>query len=252
MADIFQNSNKIEDELINVGSDRACVIVGAALLEDVLRALLAEYFTHKADSNKLFDHSGALGTFSAKIELSFHLGLISDYEYKLLNKIRDIRNRFAHRTCMSSFQDDPGIKDEITAVLTINDKLWFRLKLVHADEALVKISSDNPWKREYVKCILWLRLALYHRIIHARHTIPEPVTPFVDSLDMQEFLCNSVESWINRCNIKMQDLREMRNFASENNGSQELASNIETNISLCKNKLRRIKNTFLFVRKLRN
>ena len=56
MADIFQNSNKIEDELINVGSDRACVIVGAALLEDVLRALLAEYFTHKADSNKLFDH----------------------------------------------------------------------------------------------------------------------------------------------------------------------------------------------------
>ncbi len=241
MADIFQNSNKIEDELINVGSDRACVIVGAALLEDVLRALLAEYFTHKADSNKLFDHSGALGTFSAKIELSFHLGLISDYEYKLLNKIRDIRNRFAHRTCISSFQDDPSIKDEITAVLTINDKLWFRLKLVHADEALVKIPSDNPWKREYVKCILWLRLALYHRIIHARHTVPEPVLPFIDALDMQEFLCDSVESWINRCNIKMQDLREMRNLVLENNGNQETVSDIETNISLCEKQIKRSK-----------
>ena len=139
---------------------------------------------------------------------------------------------------MSSFQDDPGIKDEITAVLTINDRLWFRLKLVHADEALVKIPSDNPWKREYVKCILWLRLALCHRIIHARHIVPEYVTPFTDALDMQEFLCDSCESWINRCNIQIQDLREMRDFLRKNNGNQETVSDIETNISLCEKQIK--------------
>lgn len=236
-----------QNELLTIGSDRACVIVGVALLEDKLRMLLGEYLPRKHDNSSLFESYGVLGTFKAKIELSYRIGLISEHEYKLLNRVRNIRNSFAHDTGISSFEKAQSIQD-ITDQLKIEDKLWFSLKLenLNIDNQLNTLDS-NPRRKEYVKCVLWLQWAMSSRIIHAKHTVPEPVLPFIDALDMQEFLCDSVKSWINRCNIKMQDLREMRNFVLENNGNQETVSDIETNISLCEKQIKKSKE-FLAVR----
>jgi DNA-binding MltR family transcriptional regulator len=44
----------------------------------------------------LFDASGSLGTFSAKIDLAYSLGIYGEKTYRELNMIRKIRNEFAH------------------------------------------------------------------------------------------------------------------------------------------------------------
>lgn len=78
-------------------SDRSAAIVAGAFLDGVLQELLCEFLiSGSSDQNKLFEGMGALATFSAKIEMSFRLGLISKGEHRTLNFIRGIRNDFAH------------------------------------------------------------------------------------------------------------------------------------------------------------
>lgn len=226
-----------QNELLTTGSDRACVIVGVALLEDKLRMLLGEYLPRKHDNSSLFESYGVLGTFKAKIELSYKIGLISEHEYKLLNRVRNIRNSFAHDTSISSFEKAQSIQD-ITDQLKIEDKLWFSLKLenLNIDNQLNTLDS-NPRRKEYVKCVLWLQWAMSYRIIHARHTIPEPVLPFIDALDMQEFLCDSYKNWIARCNRTLEDLQKDYDLVLSIDESSELLSKIEKNISSCKKQI---------------
>jgi hypothetical protein len=47
---------------------------------------------------RLFDGYGPLSSFSAKIEVAFALGFITEMERRYLHAIRDIRNQFAHST----------------------------------------------------------------------------------------------------------------------------------------------------------
>lgn len=78
-------------------SDRAAVIVCAALLEDGLtRAIQSTLHRDKAVLEKLFRPSGPLGSFSAKIDLAFAMGLYSKEIHKDLVTIKNIRNEFAH------------------------------------------------------------------------------------------------------------------------------------------------------------
>lgn len=199
--------------------------------------LLGEYLPRKHDNSSLFESYGVLGTFKAKIELSYKIGLISEHEYKLLNRVRNIRNSFAHDTSISSFEKAQSIQD-ITDQLKIEDKLWFSLKLenLNIDNQLNTLDS-NPRRKEYVKCVLWLQWAMSYRIIHARHTIPEPVLPFIDALDMQEFLCDSYKNWIARCNRTLEDLQKDYDLVLSIDESSELLSKIEKNISSCKKQI---------------
>lgn len=78
-------------------SDRAAAIVAGAFLDELLQNLLCAFFIKGTSSTKkLFEGTGALATFSAKIEMSFRLGLISECEHRTLTTIRVIRNDFAH------------------------------------------------------------------------------------------------------------------------------------------------------------
>lgn len=76
-------------------SDRACAVLGAAVLDrivgDLLRAAMAEG-TPKA----LFEGYGPLASFSARIDVCLGLGIISLDECRDLHLIRKIRNTFAH------------------------------------------------------------------------------------------------------------------------------------------------------------
>ena len=62
-------------------TDRSCVIVAAAFIDDMLEMLLKSFLTEssKTDNSDLFENNGALSTFSSKIKLSYRLGLISPY-----------------------------------------------------------------------------------------------------------------------------------------------------------------------------
>jgi DNA-binding MltR family transcriptional regulator len=91
-------------EDIENSSDRAAAIVAAAFLEDHLAIALKRHF-HQDEKilNETFRSSGPLGSFSAKINMAFLVGLCSKEACKELHTIKDIRNEFAHKGLTRDF-----------------------------------------------------------------------------------------------------------------------------------------------------
>jgi hypothetical protein len=83
-------------------------LIAAAFLDDALRSLLQSYFVDDAQiSERLFGTDRPLSTFSAKITLSYAVGLISAEDQRELHFIRRIRNEFAPTRRQLSFQTVP-------------------------------------------------------------------------------------------------------------------------------------------------
>ena len=74
-------------------SDRACAVLGAALLDSRLEGLYRRRLRDLADE---LLSSGPLGPFSARIKLAHALAWIGELVYRDLETIRSIRNDFAH------------------------------------------------------------------------------------------------------------------------------------------------------------
>jgi Mannitol repressor len=75
-------------------SDRACAVLGAALLDSRLECLYARRL--RGFREELLAGNGPLSTFSARIRLARALAWIDEDVYFDLNQIRSIRNEFAH------------------------------------------------------------------------------------------------------------------------------------------------------------
>lgn len=81
-------------EALAADSDHAC----AALAGSALDALLTELFLGRmtaATPSSLFEGTGALATFSAKVDVSFGLGWISGAERADLHVVREVSGLFA-------------------------------------------------------------------------------------------------------------------------------------------------------------
>lgn len=90
---LFRIREELEKE-----SDRGCALVSAAYLENELSILLKIFFIDQGkDTTKvLFDFNGPVGTFSAKIKMANALGLLPTEIKTELERLRSIRNDFAH------------------------------------------------------------------------------------------------------------------------------------------------------------
>lgn len=97
-------------------SDRGCVIVGAAILDDFLKDQISAVFGSNGMSNryitKAFDGSGPLANFSSKILIARGFGLIHDEVFEDMMAIRKLRNEFAHTAYNASF-DNPNVVQKI-------------------------------------------------------------------------------------------------------------------------------------------
>jgi DNA-binding MltR family transcriptional regulator len=90
--------------------DRSCAILGASYVEFLLEQALRDVFVQDEEAQQqLLSDRGPLGTFSAKIELAYCLGLITKDERDDLNLIRKVRNDFAHKLKSLNFMND-GIR----------------------------------------------------------------------------------------------------------------------------------------------
>lgn len=107
---------EIFDETINYvlqelrgESERACAIVGAAYLDGIFEKILEEYLLENKDAYKdLLSSKNAnspLSSFSARIIVSYGIGLINKNQKEAFHLIRKIRNLFAH-DIMLKFSDD--------------------------------------------------------------------------------------------------------------------------------------------------
>lgn len=97
-------------EALKNESDRGCVIVAAAFIEDALEVLLRASMSRqrsvvKETIDPLFKGIGPLSSSWAKAELCRANKLIPEWLYKDLAKIRDLRNQFAHTYRPASFGD---------------------------------------------------------------------------------------------------------------------------------------------------
>ena len=103
---IFETHEKLWAAIreIEGGPDRSTALVGGSFVESALSKALISHMHHdKKITEELFRPTGALGTFATKIRMGKLTGLYGDAALKDLNIIKDIRNDFAHKPEVNSF-----------------------------------------------------------------------------------------------------------------------------------------------------
>ncbi len=117
-------------EEIEAQTDRGAAIIGAALVDDVLaRAILGKFIPLSSSKKKaLFGGSGPLGTYEAKIDLAYALGLLTDVMAADLKLIGTIRNKFAHRPTAIEFsgKDIADLCSNLKTSQIDKDEDWVR------------------------------------------------------------------------------------------------------------------------------
>ena len=124
----FEESNilKIDENYLFRESDRGCVLILAADIENLLEENLKAWMNNssnlsKNDLKNIFDFTGPLGNFSSKIYLSKAIGLICSDLHSDLHKLRKIRNLAAHSSNDFSLSENV-IKDIISSFNHLNNK----------------------------------------------------------------------------------------------------------------------------------
>jgi len=93
-------------DLLNKESERGAVLIAAAMIDDFLERSILAFLVEHQDTKKLIEGFNApIGTLSARTLAAFALGLLSESEYRECERVRKIRNVFAHNV-HSSFKDE--------------------------------------------------------------------------------------------------------------------------------------------------
>jgi DNA-binding MltR family transcriptional regulator len=104
VENLSQDTQRLFD-VLNNSSDLGVVLVGTSYLDASLGSLLHRFFIAGSTSEKLLDvGGGAIGTYSARCDLSYVLGLIDKPLYQDLSTIGRIRNEFAHHHLEHDFE----------------------------------------------------------------------------------------------------------------------------------------------------
>jgi len=130
-------------------SDRGCVLVAAAFLDEALELLLrsrmrSEPKVVKQSIDPLLTGIGPLKSFWARTELCRALDLLTEWEYEDLKKIRDLRNLFAHSYEQADF-DDPRVVEMSLQLHTFGSRTVPKgalLKRTDIKEARLRFTSE--------------------------------------------------------------------------------------------------------------
>ncbi len=142
-------------------SDRAAVILGAAKLDIQLFQLLTKHLrTPPSSHDELFDGDSPLGTFSAKINLTYRLGLIDNEFTRALHLIRRIRNSFAHEISGTSL--DSGSHRDRIRELCLHLKEYKYFEKTKKDFFGEKTGSSIDFRLVLTLAVLRLEVAIQH------------------------------------------------------------------------------------------
>ncbi|WP_342151303.1 DUF4145 domain-containing protein [Methylorubrum sp. SB2] len=137
------------------GSDRAVVLLGAAMVDEVLKRTLRQFFADVSSTEELLEGgpSAPLGSFSARIKIAEALGLIAPAEAKIMDSIRTIRNDYAHR--LAGEIDTAAVSDKLASRRATINK-WIA-------EAKVSIAEEDNFGMAYAKMCISAILFLVKR-----------------------------------------------------------------------------------------
>ncbi len=78
-------------------SDRGMVLITAALMDDLLEQCIRSFLIdHRRTDQLVANFNGPLGSLGARILAAFSLGILSESEYQDCERVRKVRNSFAH------------------------------------------------------------------------------------------------------------------------------------------------------------
>jgi hypothetical protein len=92
-------------------TERGCALIGAAELDSLLIKVLQRRLVGGRQNVKWFESGGPLDSFSARIEMAYAVGLIGPTIRRHLNTVRKIRNEFAHKRDVRTFDEHARVKD---------------------------------------------------------------------------------------------------------------------------------------------
>ncbi len=93
---LSKDSEKFRAVLNAESSDLSVVLVATSYLDASLAGMLQKFFIESRTSDRLLDTRGPLGSFVARADAAYALGLISKPMYRCFIAVAEIRNEFAH------------------------------------------------------------------------------------------------------------------------------------------------------------
>lgn len=131
-------------KLLQEESDRGCVIVSAAMLDDILSQLLKRRLTPSLEKKDelLEDGAAAFSTFSARINLAYRVGLLRSNTRATFHLLRKIRNDFAHISDPKTF-DSSSIKSRVHEIFTLNKEVMDSFTELMRDHDLQKFEDSD-------------------------------------------------------------------------------------------------------------
>jgi DNA-binding MltR family transcriptional regulator len=103
---VFGNLNRLH-RILQQLDERGLILALASFAEEALADLIKAFLIPGGPARQLLDGGSApLGTFSARIKMAYSLGLVTKRQYADLDRLRRIRNAFAHNWEPMSFNDE--------------------------------------------------------------------------------------------------------------------------------------------------
>ena len=87
-------------------SDRGAAVLAGSFAEHVLGAYLLHVVADKSIGEKLFGATGALSSFSQRIAIAYAFKHISREDYRDYERLRQVRNYFAHHPLEATFASE--------------------------------------------------------------------------------------------------------------------------------------------------
>lgn len=162
-------------EEIEEAGDRAAAILAASLIEDRLEKAIKTFLHYdKEITPQMFEGLGPLASFSAKTRAGFMLGIYSEPARKTLERIGQIRNRFAHELNVNAFTHPriSGVVQHLDPAAIIQKISHERIKAIFAGTSIaVKPAKDRQLFTDTIQTMLML-LEMYRT--YAEH---HPLSP---------------------------------------------------------------------------
>lgn len=104
-------------DVLNEESDLAAILIGTSFIDACLLSVLEKKLLEGSTADRLLSHNGRLGSFMARAEMCYVLGLIPKSWYSDFTVMAEIRNAVAHHHLSLSF-NNPEIADRCAQLST--------------------------------------------------------------------------------------------------------------------------------------
>lgn len=167
--------------LLRSSNDRTAGILAGVVVDGILTTLLRAVIIEQLPNeslDSLFGNNGAFGTFYNKALAAFAFGLIDEEDFRLLNIVRNIRNKCAHDIASDPVEDFSFSKSPLIDLL----REWLPEKWINRIpkserqkfiEARMMITPDNA-RFFFDYLVALVSLMLYARIAISERRVQPP------------------------------------------------------------------------------